>query len=201
MSIADNVLNNPDFLTWNNFAKVEQPERNAFQIFAYPKDDNFVQGVKIGENGQRLGNVGFVGFEFINRNGRNMLNSYCIRPQIGHDLSNLKVKLRGAPDPEREYEVRNVTDLSYIDYSEDVDEYFYDLGANAVQNLHKNQGVNSCEYANEYVVQNGGVPTMNRLIATPWYCGVSDRLSIDNIEQKPLAIDIYNDLTADLQKG
>ena len=89
--------------------------------------------------------------------------------------------------------------MSYIDYSEDVDEYFYDLGANAVQNLHKNQGVNSSEYANEYVVQNGGVPTMNRLIATPWYWG--GRLSIDNIEQKPLAIDIYNDLTADLQKG
>ena len=241
MSIADNVLNNPDFLTLNNFAKVEQPGRNAFQIFAYPKEIRYVQsakivddgrifayptgihyeesakigddgrvsayptgihyveGVKIGENGQRLGNVGFVGFEFINRNGRNMLNSYCIRPQIGHDLSNLKVKLRGAPDPEREYEVRNVTDLSYIDYSEDVDEYFYDLGANAVQNLHKNQGVNSSEYANEYVVQNGGVPTMNRLIATPWYWG--GRLSIDNIEQKPLAIDIYNDLTADLQKG
>lgn len=145
MSIEDNVVNNPDFLTWNNFAKVEQPERNAFQIFAYPKDDNFVQsakivddgrifayptgihyveGVKIGENGQRLGNVGFVGFEFINRNGRNMLNSYCIKSQVGSYLSGLKVKLKEAPAPapEREYDVRKVTDLSFIDFLTELDD-------------------------------------------------------------------------------
>ncbi|UKI41107.1 MAG: hypothetical protein L6V95_13640 [Candidatus Melainabacteria bacterium] len=54
MSIADNVLNNTKFLDSNNFAKVEQPERNAFQIFAYPKDDNFVQSVKIGKKWTKI---------------------------------------------------------------------------------------------------------------------------------------------------
>lgn len=122
MSIADNVLNNPDFLTWNNFAKVEQPERNAFQIFAYPKDDNFVQSVKIGKNGQRLGNVGFVCFDFVGCNGENMLNSYSIKSQKGSYLSGLKVKLEGGPDNEREYEVRKVTDLSFIDFLTELDE-------------------------------------------------------------------------------
>lgn len=123
MSIADNVLNNPDFLTWNNFAKVEQPERNAFQIFAYPKDDNFVQSVKIGKNGQRLGNVGFVCFDFVGCNGKNMLNSYSIKSQVGSYLSGLKVKLKEAPAPapERECKVYRATDLKFINFLNEID--------------------------------------------------------------------------------
>ncbi len=122
MSIADNVLNNTKFLDSNNFAKVEQPERNAFQIFAYPKDDNFVQSVKIGKNGQRLGNVGFVCFDFVGCNGENMLNSYSIKSQGGSYLSGLKVKLKEAPAPapERGYKVYRATDLKFINFLNEI---------------------------------------------------------------------------------
>ena len=150
MSIADNVVNNPDFLTLNNFAKVEQPGRNAFQIFAYPKEIRYVQsakivddgrvsayptgihyveGVKIGENGQRLGNVGFVGFDFVDDDGVDILNSYSIKAKEGYYLSNLKVKLK-KEDPEREYDVRKVTDLSFIDFLTELDDdadYAFDI--------------------------------------------------------------------------
>lgn len=122
MSIADNVLNNPEFLRLNNFAK-DTNVSNSFQIYVYPKDDNHsVKGVKIGGNGQRIRNVGLVCFDFIKDDEIDILNSYSIKSRKNHYLSNLKVKLEDE-DPEREYEVHKATDLYYVDYFiEDLDE-------------------------------------------------------------------------------
>lgn len=122
MSIVNNVLDNPEFLSSNNFAK-KTNEDGSFLIYVYPKGDNrFVKGVKIGENGQRLKNVGFVCYDFVDDDGVDILNSYSIKAKEGYYLSNLKVKLK-KEDPEREYDVRKVTDLNYIDFLDDLDEY------------------------------------------------------------------------------
>lgn len=120
MSIEDNT-NNRLFLKSNNFAKVEQPGRDAFQIFAYPKEDKeYVRGVDIGKERQRLENVGFVCFDFVEHNGESMLNSYSIKSKEDSYLSGLKVKIEDE-DPEREYKVYRVTDLRFINFLNEID--------------------------------------------------------------------------------